>query len=161
MTIGSENILLLGSDLEEKGDKKTGWSAIINSLTLNKKPAIIYKVAHHGSVTGHHQPVWDKLLSEDSLAILTPFTRGKNKLPSIEDIQRIGSQNKKSFITANINTNLLIKKKDKLVKRFTDKYTRYIRYAEFPCGQIKLKKNIFETKGSEWKIELINGAREL
>lgn len=158
--VGIENVFLLGSDLEEKGDLQTGWSAIIDSLSLNENRAIIYKVAHHGSITGHHQPVWDNLLSDESLAILTPFTRGK-KLPSESDIQRIISMKKKSYITSNIHKNLSIKKRDKLVKRFTDKYTKYIRFAEHPCGQIKLKKNIIDKDHRCWDIELLNGAIEL
>jgi len=158
--IGSNNVYLLGSDLEENGDLKTGWSAIVNSLTGKDGGASVYKVAHHGSITGHFQPVWDQLLGQDALAILTPFTRGK-RLPTQEDISRLNKQTKSVYITADTNRAMKLKKKDKLVMRFVDKYTKYIKAAELPCGQIKMRKPLLATTTDGWAVELLGGAVEL
>lgn len=81
---------VLGSDLEETGNMKTGWSAVFNSnvatdLSLDK--AHVYKVAHHGSETGHHQDIWDQLLDPNPQAMTTSFSN--KHLPKESDIERI------------------------------------------------------------------------
>jgi hypothetical protein len=53
LRIGSLRILL-GADLEEHGVAGRGWAAVLNSSTRPKGKASVFKVAHHGSVTGHH-----------------------------------------------------------------------------------------------------------
>lgn len=157
--IGIQNVFLLGSDLEENGNKQTGWSAVLDSLTSKGEVASVYKVAHHGSITGNHQPVWEEMLEKNALAILTPFTRGRY-LPSQDDIFRLNTQTKNAYITTTSNSGLKIKKRDRLVKRFVDKYTRYIKVAELPCGQIKMRKPLTATADG-WVIELIGGAAQL
>ena len=81
---------VLGSDLEESGNIRTGWSAVLNSditteLSLDK--AHVYKVAHHGSVNGHHQGAWEKLFALQPQAITTPYSN--SHLPAESDIERI------------------------------------------------------------------------
>ena len=84
---GSDSVLL-GADLEETPGR--GWSAIVDESTFaGKRKSSVYKVAHHGSKTGECAAVWEKLLSPDPFAVLTPFVLGRNILPSEEDVKRI------------------------------------------------------------------------
>ena len=81
---------VLGSDLEETGNVHTGWSAVHNSniatqLSLSKSH--VYKVAHHGSETGHHQDTWEHFLVSQPQAITTTYSN--SLLPKQSDIDRI------------------------------------------------------------------------
>jgi hypothetical protein len=96
--IGNE-ILLLGSDLEETKNPETGWSVIVESSEKPKGKAKIFKVPHHGSVTAHSHEVWTNLIEQESFAILTPYNRNK-KLPLLPDIQRIQGYTNDSYSTA-------------------------------------------------------------
>jgi hypothetical protein len=49
---------LLGADLEEHGSSARGWSAVIASRNRPVGRALFFKIAHHGSVTGHHDGIW-------------------------------------------------------------------------------------------------------
>jgi len=78
--------VLLGADLEEKNNLYCGWSAILNANNCRSQ-AQLFKVPHHGSETGYHPEVFDKLLRTDLVGIMTRFDR--SKLPRDEDIQRL------------------------------------------------------------------------
>lgn len=91
---------VLGADLEELGSPHTGWSAvfgggIIEDLSLDK--AALYKVAHHGSETGHHEKIWTDLLDDSPLSITTSYTR--SKLPSHDHIVRVCGLSSRFIVT--------------------------------------------------------------
>ena len=93
--------MLLGADLEETGDPETGWSAVVTSPERPQGRAIIFKIPHHGSKTAHNPDVWNSMLAEDVIAILTPYNRGW-KLPTDADVARIMAQTKAAFTTARV-----------------------------------------------------------
>jgi len=62
-------------------------------------PAHVFKVAHHGGKSGHLEAMWDELLVEKPISILTPFVRGRQSLPTVEDLRRITSRSAKTLIT--------------------------------------------------------------
>lgn len=93
---------LLGSDLEEPSNSTdyTGWSAIINSgiikdLEISKSD--IFKVPHHGSITGHHDDVIEKMLIDKPISATTPYT--VSSLPAQVDLKRISGYSKEFWIT--------------------------------------------------------------
>jgi hypothetical protein len=92
--------LLLGADLEEASDHK-GWSLIVEGKkpTIIDKKAELFKVAHHGSDTGHHPSIYTDLLIENPICLVAPFNR-KPKLPGSEDIKRILSSTSHGYATA-------------------------------------------------------------
>ena len=95
--LGDEAILL-GSDLE---NHPAGWQAVISdSMCLSKTPASVYKVAHHGSISGDHQDIWNKLLKDNPYVSLTPFIRGDKNLPTDEDRVRLREKSKYAFISS-------------------------------------------------------------
>lgn len=154
--VGDEEVILLGADLEESGNPKTGWSAIVKGNSCSGKKASIYKVAHHGSITGHYEPIWTDMLIEKPWALLTPFSRGSIPLPTENDIKRISNLTPNSYITAQISKEGIIKRNDTLVKKCLKQYTRYIKVAEPMCGHIRMRRCI--TSNGNWNIELHGGA---
>ena len=78
--LGNESILL-GADLEEPGDSRLGWSAILSNGNLPSTPASLFKIPHHGSITAHHDGVWSSLIAQDRVAAMTPYRVGRNVLP--------------------------------------------------------------------------------
>ena len=95
----SDVCALLGADLETTSSPSRGWNAVLTSTNRPADLASLFKVPHHGSVTGHHPDVWSEMLTSQPVAILTPWNRG-NKLPTRNDRTRIASYADRSFITA-------------------------------------------------------------
>jgi hypothetical protein len=92
--------ILLGGDLEESKDPRLGWQAIINSKVRDTTPAHVFKIPHHGSANGHSHQTWTTLLVPKPVASLTPYLRGKKKLPAPEDIDRIKNYTPNLLATA-------------------------------------------------------------
>ncbi len=95
--------LLLGSDLEETGDLQSGWSAVLNSPVRPSGKANIFKIPHHGSPNGHYEKVWDDMIiKNDSVCLLTSFTKGRTPRPQSGDIKRIKQYTSQLFLTSPI-----------------------------------------------------------
>jgi beta-lactamase superfamily II metal-dependent hydrolase len=90
--------ILLGADLLY-GPDGCGWIAVLATFTP-EAPASVFKVSHHGSITGHHDGIWRQLLQESPIALLAPFRSGNVSLPTTEDRRRILSLTNEAFITA-------------------------------------------------------------
>ena len=104
--------------------------------------------------------VWDNLLVNKTLSILTAFVNGGQNLPTKADILRIKSNSKKGF-----STSLPIKKHRKLSKQaklMVNNATKSIVSLDQTISQIRMRKNIQESSGtSGWKVELHNTAKRL
>ena len=90
--------ILLGADLL-KGPAGCGWTAVLATFTADV-PASVFKVPHHGSITGHHDDVWTESLQPTPIALVAPFRAGRNPLPDRDDRSRILSLTSEAFITA-------------------------------------------------------------
>jgi hypothetical protein len=93
-----ETRILLGSDVEV-GTADCGWKGVLAWPDRPTETAQVFKVAHHGGKSGHHQPMWDEMLSKP-ISILTPFVRGSNSLPTDDDLQRIAQLSSKTLISS-------------------------------------------------------------
>lgn len=93
-------IALLGSDLENSSSPHTGWAAVIASSTRPQLKGSLFKVAHHGSLTGDHPQNWTRLLDGGPISIVSPFVLGNVLLPTAADIQRIRTQSRIAGITS-------------------------------------------------------------
>ena len=82
-------VVLLGADLEITSAPNAGWQAIVGSNARPTARASVYKVAHHGSETGHLHAIWSVLLDPRPHAVITPFTR--SDLPRATDLDRLAS----------------------------------------------------------------------
>jgi hypothetical protein len=94
----SGKAMILGADLP-RGPDGCGWVAVLASFVPPLK-ASLFKIPHHGSVTGHHEDVWSDLLEDSPIAVLAPFRGGDVRLPEPSDAARILSFTPDAFITA-------------------------------------------------------------
>lgn len=157
--IGDVNIML-GSDLEESDDSDGGWTVIVNSPEKPNGKASVFKIPHHGSPNGHCDEVWKSMINNDPITILTPFNKGKRKLPDQDDIVRINGVSKESYSSAKIKKTKSKKKRpsavEKTIKEITGNLTEY----ETKTGIVRLRNNGKEDP-DRWDIELFNGACKL
>ncbi|MEU4832010.1 hypothetical protein [Streptosporangium sp. NPDC023615] len=89
---------LLGADLLS-GPAGCGWGAVLHSFSPSE-PATLYKAAHHGSSTSHHEGIWNKLLANEPVVLLAPFRRGNVNLPKDSDIKYILAHTDKAWTTS-------------------------------------------------------------
>lgn len=95
ITVGPR-ILLLGGDLEHTNNDGEGWAAVVAAFPPNTR-AEVFKVPHHGSENGHCADVWEKLLSVNPVALVTPYT--PSSLPRPKDIRRICQLTQRAYAT--------------------------------------------------------------
>ncbi|WP_341918930.1 MBL fold metallo-hydrolase [Hydrocarboniphaga effusa] len=157
VVIGQVSVLL-GADLEESGDARFGWSAILGS---QGKPAIksqVFKVPHHGSSNGHHPDVWSKMLSPDPIAVLAPYSRSP-RLPQNSDIDRIVALAPKSF-----SSSIVASKRAKIsrapdVERILQDFGLNLQKINLTPGVVQAR--FAPGRSAEWSVELFNGALPL
>lgn len=93
-----EKRILLGGDLEN-GPSGCGWEAVVATAPSGDR-ASVYKVAHHGSDNAHHEGMWDRLVTTDCVAMVTPYRPGRKPRPSEEDVARISARTPNGYATA-------------------------------------------------------------
>ena len=93
--------ILLGGDMENRSDPLAGWNAILKNYFYPGTNVSVFKVPHHGSVTGHNDEVWSRILAKKPCSIISRFS-GKTKLPTKDDIKRIGDLSDKTFVVGNV-----------------------------------------------------------
>jgi hypothetical protein len=150
-----EDVVLLGSDLEVFGTGDHGWDAVLSAPERPKFKAAVYKVAHHGSQNGEHPGIWDDLLVAGPTAIMTPFRRGKVRLPTPGDRARILGKSQAAYITSDKSARPNIRGYPmKVLKR----RTRTFSHAQDTFGTIRMRKSL---GGAGWSTELFGAAHKL
>lgn len=150
--------ILLGADLEIGQNADVGWIAILNSKNRPLSKAEVFKIPHHGAKNADHPDVWEKMLIEEPIAILTPFHRGSINLPTGSDISRICMKTSNCFITGEIRDKRakIEHKIDKMMAEVAMK--RKLVHSSF--GQVRLRYD-YSKDSSDWNIELFGGAKNL
>jgi hypothetical protein len=97
LKVGVLNILL-GADLEHVSGTTEGWKAIISAGERPEGRAAFFKVPHHGSKNADCPECWTDLLSEQPIAILTPYAL--SNLPQPADILRLCGRTGRIFLTS-------------------------------------------------------------
>lgn len=151
--------LLLGADLEEINNPFGGWKLIVDSKERPAGPASLFKVPHHGSVTGECESVWTRMLLRNPVAMLTPFQRGRVRLPTEEDAARILDRTSVGFITAPFRAGSS-RGRTGSVNRTIQETVRYIRRANSTFGHIQARKKL-TSESSEWSVTTFGNARPL
>ncbi|QTA82782.1 ribonuclease domain-containing protein [Desulfonema limicola] len=150
--------ILLGSDLEESAHPKGAWSIIANDdNNWQKAKADVFKIPHHGSQNAYCPLVYEKMLTNRHIAILTPFSKGKVNLPNDADIIRLKEQ-KCSHIYMACKNSGKIKKHDPVDKILNESTISRKTLNSF--GSITLRKNVLD-KSSDWQITKRHHAHEL
>jgi hypothetical protein len=90
---------LLGADLEHANRTGEGWMAVID-CHQDTTPAQIFKVPHHGSTGADLPEVWKKMLGANPVAVVTPFTGGRVRLPKATDLDRLATRTARLYCTA-------------------------------------------------------------
>lgn len=152
--------ILLGGDLHVKADRSLGWLAIVDDHADVDAKHHAFKVPHHGSPTGDHEEVWDKMLVQHTCAVTTPFVRGSVRLPSVEDCQRILSKTQNAYLSS---PPLPGKFRDanKAVERTVQEATRSVQFVPGKYGHVRLRKHIDEAPEAPWQVELFGSAVSL
>ena len=88
---------LFGGDLENDHGE---WDKIIEDYHYPKSE--VFKIPHHGSKTGYSQEVWMSIVDKP-ISIITRFNKGKNSLPSEDQVSAIKRESKKVFIIGGRN----------------------------------------------------------
>ena len=89
---------ILGADLEHVSGVTEGWNAIIASAERPEGTAGMFKVPHHGSKNAHSDACWEKLLTGDPIAVLTPYA--PSRLPDPHDLIRLCRCTKQLYLTS-------------------------------------------------------------
>ncbi len=156
ISVGNHRILL-GSDLETTNDPLRGWDAVFNPHISLDGLATVIKIPHHGSHNGHHERIWNTLLTKSPIATLTTWNRG-SKLPSRSDIARILGLTKDAYITSRLDK----KPSNRLrtVERKLNEVGARVRSLPKRAGHIRLRLDL-NTETPQWQISLFNGALPL
>lgn len=145
--------MLLGSDLEEKGEPLSGWSAIVQSEERPRGRASIFKIPHHGSVTGHHDKVWSDMMIKSPIAILSPFYNAGKMLPKERDVARILALAPKSYITTRYPAPKSKRSRPPSVERTIRETVGKMRAVQPPMGWVSLR-NGGKSNPDSWIVKL-------
>lgn len=93
---------LLGADLEDTSHAGEGWTAVLtcHGQRGEAQSAEFFKIPHHGSRNADNETVWDEMLVANPIAVVTPFTAGKMRLPGEGDIRRLAGRTNRLYCTA-------------------------------------------------------------
>ena len=158
IAIGDDQALLLGADLEESGDPELGWSAILASANRPAPQALIFKIPHHGSETGHCARVWQEMLIKDPVSIVTPWNRNKG-LPTAADIQRISNLTYAGFCTSSQHQSPA-KRSHSVEKQIKETVGRSLRAAQMHTGWVRVR-NGGVRNPTIWSVEFSSEACHL
>jgi beta-lactamase superfamily II metal-dependent hydrolase len=140
--------VLLGADLEETSHPDSGWSVIVSSSAKPTTRSEIFKVPHHGSPNAHSDEIWKEILTDNPIAIVTPWNRGR-KLPKESDIKRINSFTSKLYLTAPPAEMKRVKH-----ERFVEKVMRDFGVKTFAdakgIGLVRCRKSL--VPNAEWEV---------
>jgi Metallo-beta-lactamase superfamily len=148
-----ETSILLGADLENSHNPQTGWDAVLASARPSKSASIV-KVPHHGSEGAHHDGVWEHMVDEGSVAIVTPWVLAGGHLPLKRDLDRLRGVAGRVYLTA--MPALRKARKDSEVEKFITKVagTRVDELRGW--GQVRARRQPSE---STWRVDLEGDAR--
>jgi beta-lactamase superfamily II metal-dependent hydrolase len=143
---------LLGADLEHTASADQGWTAVLTSHR-DTIPAQLFKVPHHGSPTSDNAKVWEQILENSPVAVVTPFA--SSRLPKESDLERLSGRTPKLYCTA---TGLgKLPNRDPLVEKTMRRQLSERRIIAGQPGHVRVRWSTSK-EGSAAQIETFNGA---
>ena len=138
--------VLLGGDLEHhRALRNRGWHAVIDHPGRPETRATFYKIPHHGSGNADCPEIWEHLLSDEPVCVLTPFERGKTPLPRPADIDRLRTQVDRVFVTS--ARRFTVPRRENGVNKDIRGATRSFRPHNLHMGHIQAR-----SIGGEWEV---------
>ncbi|MBK1725069.1 ComEC/Rec2 family competence protein [Thiocystis violacea] len=159
LEVGGRRILL-GSDLEETGERDIGWSAVLSSVGRPEETASVFKVAHHGARSGHADEVWSEMLEPNPFALLTPFRWGRCRLPDADDRGRIMALTDKAYISAHPDRDVAPQKRARKVEQMISGTVTKRRIAAGSLGHVRWRANLLD-EDDKGTVELFGAALPL
>lgn len=146
---------LLGADLLHTLAQNEGWNAVLacHANHHNQKRASFFKVPHHGSENADCPEVWTRLLTNNSIAVVTPFVAGV-RLPKSSDLKRIGARTDELYCTTSGTGTP--PKRDSVVERFMRQQITGRRLLEGLPGHVRVRWPSGQTMPNV--VERFNGA---
>ena len=153
-----ETLLLFGADLETR-TAGSGWEYVHSGSWKDRGRARFFKIPHHGSITGHYQPVWDEMLVNDCYSVLTPWNKS-SKLPKDSDVKRILQATANAYSASQPLPRQSIKKL-KTVESILRQKGVLMRDSWGDVGQVRSRRPI-KSLESDWSVDLLGvGSVEL
>jgi beta-lactamase superfamily II metal-dependent hydrolase len=155
MVRAGETSMLLGADLENAPNPQTGWEAVLAHAKPDTSASVV-KVAHHGSEGAHHDGVWDEIVDDDPVAIVTPWVLAGGHLPTEEDLARLRGVAENVYLTAMPTFGRA--RKGSAVEKLITKVAG-VRLQELRgWGHVRARRRPGETS---WRVELDGDARAI
>jgi len=148
--------VLLGADLEEQHNAAGGWAVIVGSVERPQEQSSLFKIPHHGSVTGECEAVWKTMLTEYPVALLTPFHSGRTELPTRQDVDRICGRTPVAFIACRFRGSSS-RGRTGSVNRTIHETVRYIRPANDGFGHVRARRKLSQEAG-QWSVATFGDA---
>lgn len=147
--------LLLGADLERRG-----WVTIVEDEARGTGVASVFKVPHHGSENANEPTVWDRMLEDEPVAILTPWRRGRGVLPAASDVNRIMRSTPNAWITnRGLSRQADLEHENRSVEKTLREIGVRVRRLTHDGGFIRLRQSI--DAGDPWTVETFGNACHL
>lgn len=128
---------LLGADLEHTGSKAEGWSCIlkVHDTFRAGHNATYFKVPHHGSKGADSPEVWERMLSKNPIAVVTPYSSAG--LPREADLKRLQGRTSALYCTARGTGGAM--SRDPVVEKMMRRQVVQRRVLEGPAGHIRVR----------------------
>jgi hypothetical protein len=153
-------VAILGGDLQETGASVHGWSEIIASTRRPTERANAIKLAHHGADNADHPGIWTELLTDEPIAVLTPYNRGVTPRPSSTDTTRICGHTTSAYISTE-RPEVARRRRDTHTERLLRARPHAVRSAAGAMGHVRMRKPLRGQAASKWDIELFATASPL
>jgi hypothetical protein len=144
---------ILGSDLETGASPTAGWEAVLRTTARPATPSHVFKVPHHGSANAYHQSVWTTALVPNVTAVLTPFARGHQALPTSADLLRMKQHTKGLYCTAPVTPRATFT--DSMVQKTVREVTTKFRPRVGTMGHVRVR---VAANSHEPRVELFGAA---
>jgi beta-lactamase superfamily II metal-dependent hydrolase len=133
-----EALAILGSDLEVGASAGSGWAAVLSAAAFPSSPSHAFKVPHHGSAGAYHREAWANLVTtDDTVAVLTPYARGRTSLPTDADLARIKTHAAQVYVTAPRPARGTVG--DPMVRRTVNEVAREFRVRGAKLGHVRVR----------------------
>jgi hypothetical protein len=150
--VGERNVLL-GADLENTNHPGDGWNAVL-ATHQHDAPAEVFKVAHHGSPNGDSDDVWQRLLGNDPVSVVTPYSSGKG-LPQPSDLKRLCKRTQQLYCT--LEGTGKPPARDSVVERESNRMSKNRRVLQGLPGQVRIRWSLTQLHEKP-RVETFNGA---
>lgn len=156
--VWSDTSVLLCADMEKTADTRSGWDAVFSEIQAAGKwsQGSLVKIPHHGSHTGHFDPMWQNLLHPNPISVIAPFGKGPiaSRPPKSTDIHRISGKSGAAYLTAKHNEQKSANKKEAAVVRSLREGGITLTSSKSSIGIVRHRKSA----GAPWTHELFGTA---